>query len=762
MGDKVISTEKQQHIENRKAAKLARKDKFDNSKFGKGWNKFKGVSYTKLQNLARAIVFPIAILPIAGIFLGVGGGLAAAAKTNDWGNGAFQFFTILQSIGNIIFASLGLLFATSIAFGFAKASKGVAAVAGFVAFAAMEVTMSALFLPSTNSAGDAVVLFDPWKLAGDYGIVSVGSNKGMLKSVMGITPTLDLSVLGGILVGWLTALVHNKTYSIRVPRVLAFFGGEKFVPIATFLMGVAMGIVLFFVWPMFLLALYYIGDGLGTAMAGGTEAGGQGGSAGNMVGGMAIAFVFGAFERLLIPAGLHHVFYSPFWYTSAGGQWLKPIIGADGIINSWTTTSGSYTIFFDQMNAVGNTYQISDSAWATLQNLQGGKYFDLYSSQVDQAGWTAGQLHQITYDHFTMEVGTVFSSGRFAFMQYGYPAAAVAIIMLAKKENRARTAGIIGSAAATSFLTGITEPMLFSFLFVAPLLWIFHAGMAGISFALAYALNINVGQGFAAGFIDYCFFGLIPGYGSGIGTTWDAFAGRDGALWIPIIGLLIMTPSYFFGFWAIIKAKDYKTPGRGDEGGDDQALAAVQASLAKGTKNADSAEAQIIKGLGGSANIVDMESKAKEVVVTIKSDKKVNAAFIKTGGVKSPVINETSVVLPADDGQALWDKLDAAMRNTTKQVASSGSDSAGKIGGYDRAFLDLILQGLGGDDNITVLDNCATRLRVTVVDPAKVDDAKLKQARAIAVVKKGNGVQAIYGGEVQNIKVALEKIWKQS
>jgi phosphotransferase system glucose/maltose/N-acetylglucosamine-specific IIC component len=429
MGDKVISTEKQQHIEHRQAAKLARKDKFDNSKFGKGWNKFKGVSYTKLQNLARAIVFPIAILPIAGIFLGVGGGLAAAAKTNDWGNGVFQFFTILQSIGNIIFASLGLLFATSIAFGFAKASKGVAAVAGFVAFAAMEVTMSALFLPSTNSAGDAVVLFDPWKLAGDYGIVSVGSNKGMLKSVMGITPTLDLSVLGGILVGWLTALVHNKTYSIRVPRVLAFFGGEKFVPIATFLMGVAMGIVLFFVWPMFLLALYYIGDGLGTAMAGGTETGGQGGSAGNMVGGMAIAFVFGAFERLLIPAGLHHVFYSPFWYTSAGGQWLKPIIGADGIINSWTTTSGSYTIFFDQMNAVGNTYQISDSAWATLQNLQGGKYFDLYSSQVDQAGWTAGQLHQITYDHFTMEVGTVFSSGRFAFMQYGYPAAAVALLV---------------------------------------------------------------------------------------------------------------------------------------------------------------------------------------------------------------------------------------------------------------------------------------------------------------------------------------------
>ncbi|AGY41378.1 PTS system, N-acetylglucosamine-specific IIA component PTS system, N-acetylglucosamine-specific IIB component PTS system, N-acetylglucosamine-specific IIC component [Mesoplasma florum W37] len=601
---------------------------------------------SKVQNLSRAIVFPIAVLPVAGIMLGVGGGFLAAAQTNNWGNGWVDFFQILKSIGNIVFSMLGILFASSIAFGFAKKSRGVAAVSAMIAFMVMTVTVSALFIPHTNSAGEAVVTFDPWKITGENKLISVGSNKGMLSTVMGIGPTMDLSVLGGILVGWLTAVLHNKTYNIKVPRMLSFFGGERFVPIAAFFMGIGLGIIVFFIWPMIMLALFHIGAGLGTWMNVGSKE-----EYARTSGGIA-AYLFGVFEQLLIPTGLHHVFYTPFWFTSVGGEWYAPVIES-GVITSWNITTGAYTIFFEQMNWVGQQYQISEGAIQFLQDNNLTSYLDLIYKSGDQSF--------IAFNHYTTEVGTGFMSGRFAVYNYGLPAAGLAMIMLAKPENRRQVAGILGSAIVTSMATGIIEPLIFSFIFVAPMLLGVHALIGGFSYLLAYLLNVQAGNGFTAGMIDYIFFGLIPGYSTGVNIIGESgknifgmFAGRNGALWIMIYGILLIAPAYFFSFWGLIKFKDLKTPGRTNDE-NDLSLEMAKKSLTKNKKQNISSET------------------------------------------------------------------------------------------------DLIIEGLGGKENIIEVKNCASRLRVDVININYINEEKLKKTGAAGVIKKGTNVQVIYGPHVQYI-----------
>lgn len=565
----------------------------------------------KVQNLSRAIVFPIAVLPVAGILLGVGGGFLAAAQSNAWGNGWIDFFSIIKSIGNVVFSCLGILFASSIAFGFAKRSKGVAAVSAIILFIVMTVTVSALFIPYSNANGELAVRFDPWKITGSNKLVSTGTNKGMLGSVMGISPTMDLSVLGGILVGWITAVLHNKTYNIQVPRMLSFFGGERFVPIAAFFVGISLGIIIFFVWPMIMLGLFNIGAGLGHWMNVGSKE-----EYARTSGGIA-AYFFGVFEQLLIPTGLHHVFYTPFWFTSVGGEWYSPVV-VDGVITGWTMTTGAYTIFFEQMNWVGQEFQVSNEALKFLQDNNLTAYLDLI--------WTKDSTTYIAFNHYTTEVGTGFMSGRFAVYNYGLPAAGVAMIMLAKKENRREVAGILGSAIITSMATGIIEPLIFSFIFVAPMLLGVHALIAGFSYLFAYLLNIQAGNGFTAGMIDYIFFGLIPGYstsvnviGEGGNKIFGMFAGRNGALWIMIYGILIIAPAYFFSFWALIKFKDLKTPGRSNDE-TDVSLEMTVKSLTKNKKNKNTERTQmIIKALGSTDNIVEVKNCASRLRVEVKN-----------------------------------------------------------------------------------------------------------------------------------------------
>lgn len=672
---------------------LDNSNKFD---FKMHFQKIGGHLFSKLQNLSRAIVLPIAVLPIAGLLLGIGGGLSGAFEAlNKTGShipiGLINIFVIMKAAGNIVFANIGVIFAVSIAFGFAKASKGVAALSGFITFAVMSAVIAGLFFPINNTA-----TFDPWNLTNGKSFDDPEiANSGFFKNILGIPNTFDTSVLGGILIGWLVAVVHNRSYNIRMPRAFAFFAGERFVPILAVFLGLGMGMALFFIWPALLKAFQAIGQGMGSAMNLKVNAiPGQltGDSFKPTVGGAFIAMFFGVTERLLIPTGLHHVQYTPFWYTAVGGEWQNA---------SGELFSGAYPIFFAQFGAEAS-------------------------------------------GHFNQTPGTMFMSGRFAFMQYGYPFAALAMWKLAKPENKKMVAGILGSAALTSFLTGITEPILFSFLFVAPWAYVFDAFMAGISFMIAYCLNIVVGQGFAAGFIDFAFFGILP-----------QFLGKiTGFYWIFATGVL-MAPAYYFGFYGIIKLRNYQTLGRESSNLSTKLAAdSVTSSLDKNTKRSNNKTLNLLKGLGGQSNIVDLESKDQILVVTLNDINLIAKSLIRLSGTKNIKVKNNKLEITYLEGAlAIENQLQANLKNNS-DLKTNTKNSA------QNEQLETIFKGLGGRENITVLDNCATRLRVTVIDSSKVDEELLKTTGAVAVVKKGNAVQVIYGLQVGNIKNNLLNIWK--
>ncbi|WP_308149741.1 PTS transporter subunit EIIC [Spiroplasma sp. AdecLV25b] len=656
--------------------------------FKGSFNKLGGYMFGRMQNLARAIVLPIATLPIAGLLLGIGGGVATALgklHNADHLTALIRIFGIMQAAGNVVFANLGLIFAISIAFGFVKASKGVAALSGFITFAVMTSVINGLFFYDSDTE---ILGFDPWNLGGGASIKD--DKSGVFGNVLGLFPTIDTSVLGGILVGWLISIVHNRSYNIRMPRVLAFFGGERFVPILAVFLGLGMGLAFFFIWPALLVAFKAIGQGLSTGMNTGTMTDGSltGGAFHPTVGGAFIAMFFGITERLLIPTGLHHVQYTPFWYTSVGGTWTD---------ETGKTFVGAYNIFFAQF-----------------------------------ASGATGHMNQTP--------GTMFMSGRFAFMQYGYPFAALAMWKLARPENKKLVGGILGSAALTSFLTGITEPMLFSFLFVAPLCFAFHAFMAGISFMMAYLLNIVVGQGFAAGFIDFSFFGILPA----------ALGKATGFYWIFVTGL-IMAPAYYFGFYYIIKWRNYKTLGR-EEGelATNIAMQGVEASLDKSSKKGKTKAGNLLLGLGGALNIVDIDAKDKVLTATLKDVNISSKALLRLSGTKSVKIAGNKIeIIYADGADSMHTQLQEEM---TKAPVKTSKDK-------NNVMLENIFLGLGGRDNVKLLDNCATRLRVTVIDETKVDDKILKSTGAAGIFKKGTAVQVIYGPQVGNIKNDLLKTW---
>lgn len=667
-----------------------------NFSFKGTFNKLGGHMFGKMQNLARAIVLPIATLPIAGLLLGIGGGVASALKqlpNHENITVVINIFSIMQSAGNVVFANLGLIFAISIAFGFAKASKGVAALSGFITFAVMTSVINGMFFqnPDTNVLG-----FDPWNLAQGQALTpESGKNSGLFSSVLGLFPTFDTSVLGGILVGWVISTVHNHSYNIRMPRILAFFGGERFVPILAVFVGLGMGLAFFFIWPMLLIAFKAIGNGLAIGMSTGQLTDGQltGNEFHPTVGGAFIAMLFGITERLLIPTGLHHVQYAPFWYTGIGGTWTN---------EAGKTFVGAYNIFF-------------------------------------------GQFASNASGHMNQTPGTMFMSGRFAFMQYGYPFAALAMWMLARPENKKLVGGILGSAALTSFLTGITEPMLFSFLFVAPLCFVFHAFMAGISFIMAYLLNIVVGQGFAAGFIDFSFFGILP----------TILGKATGFYWIFVTGL-IMAPAYFFGFYYIIKWRNYKTLGR-EEGqlATNLALQSVESSLDKFSKKGRTKVENLLLGLGGALNIVDIDAKDKVLCVALKDTGVYSKALLRLSGTKSIKVIDNKIEITYLDGAEYVHKDLQEVMTRGCTVTSDTNTNKDK----NNNMLDTIFKGLGGRNNVKLLDNCATRLRVTVIDEDLVDDKVLKLTGAVGIVKKGKAVQVIYGPQVGNIKNDLLKTW---
>jgi len=531
-------------------------------------NKFFGV----LQRVGRSFMLPIAILPVAGLLLGIGSSFTNPTTietynlTSILGDGTFLhgLLVIMAKVGSVIFDNLALLFAVGVAIGMAKAEKEVAAISAVIAYFVMNTAIFALLVLSGQ-------VTDGGEVIGDV-------IEGTIATACGI-PTLQMGVFGGIIVGLGVAALHNRFYRTKLPNALAFFSGTRFVPIISTVVYMFVGIALYFVWPLAQRGIYALG-GLVTGS------------------GYVGTLIFGLIKRALIPFGLHHVFYTPFWHTALGGT--AEVAGQ--------LVEGGQNIFFAELANSGAIAKFSSDA-------------------------------------------TRYFSGEFIFMIFGLPGAALAMYQCAKPEKKKAAGGLLLSAALTCILTGITEPIEFSFLFVAPALFAVQVVLAGSAYMVAHILDIAVGLTFSGGFLDFFLFGILQG--------------NDKTNWLRVIPAgIVYFLLYYFIFKLLIRKFDFKTPGREED---------------------------------------DAETK-------------------------------------------LYTKADVQARERQKRQTN---------------LSEAITAGLGGRDNIADVDCCATRLRCTVKNPEAVDDSALKATGAAGVIRKGSGVQIVYGPQVAGIKTDLQEYLKE-
>ena len=534
-----------------------------------------------LQRVGRSFMLPIALLPIAGLLLGIGSSLTNTAMISAYhlekilgpGTVANSVLTVLSDVGSIIFANLPILFAMGVALGMAENEKATATLAAAISFFVMHETIHALLTITGKIENNSLP-------------------EGSIADVVGIK-SLEMGVFGGIIVGLGVAALHNRFYKIRLPGVISFFGGTRFVPIISTVVYTAVGVLMFFLWPYIQTAIYALGGLVRSSGYVGT-------------------LVYGFIERILIPFGLHHVFYLPFWQTGLGGSAV-----IDGNL-----VAGAQNIFFAELASP--------------------------STEV-----------------FSVEA-TRFMSGKFPLMIFGLPGMALAMYRCARPEKRRAAGGLLLSAALTAALTGITEPLEFTFLFVAPSMYFIHSMLAGVSYMLMHLLKVGVGMTFSGGIIDFLLFGVLQGQKK---TNW---------IMIPIVGVAYFAVYYLlFGF--MIRKFNFATPGR--------------------------------------------ETDGSEVKLYTRADyddrKKRRRAGDETVPPSEPALSDADVGLESTSS--------------------------------------LILRGLGGRENIENIDACATRLRVTVKNPGLVTDALLKKSGAAGVIRRGDGIQVVYGPQVSVIKSELEE-----
>ncbi|MED5247601.1 maltose/glucose-specific PTS transporter subunit IIC [Priestia sp. LL-8] len=503
-------------------------------------------AFEQAQQFGKSFMLPIAVLPAAGLLLGIGGALSNPNTITAYPFLNFAWlqaiFTIMSSAGSIVFSNLPIIFAVGVAVGLARSDKGTAGLAAMIGYFVMNSTINALLTINHDLAKENLAK----------------AGQGLLVGIQ----SLETGVFGGIIIGVTTAFLHNKYNKIQLPQVLGFFGGSRFIPIIVSFASILVGVILFLVWPFIQQFINLLGEVVtGTGVIG--------------------TFFYGFILRMLGPLGLHHIFYLPFWQTALGGT-----LEIKGHI-----ITGTQNIFFAQLADPSTT-----------------KYYDGVSR---------------------------FMSGRFITMMFGLPGAALAIYHCAKPENKKLVGGLLLSAALTSFLTGITEPLEFSFLFVAPILYVFHALFDGLAFMLSHILSITVGQTFSGGLIDFILFGILQGIDK---TNW---------IFVPLVGILWFF-LYYFTFKFLITKRDLKVLGR---------------------------------------------EESKQEVHQVK----------------------------------------ATERTQT------------------------IVQGLGNEQNIVVVDCCATRLRVTVKKEDLIKEELIKQTGAKGIIKKGNGIQIVYGPQVTIIKNEIEE-----
>lgn len=525
-----------------------------------------------LQRVGRSFMLPIAILPVAGLLLGIGSSftnettIATYGLTAILGKGTIlnSLLIIMNQVGSAVFNNLPLIFAVGVAIGMAHKEKEVSALSALIAFFVMNTAINAMLQVNGEILAD--------------GSISADVLEGTITSVCGIQ-SLQMGVFGGIIVGLGVAALHNRFHMIELPSALSFFGGSRFVPIISTVVYMFVGILMYFVWPVVQNGIYAMG-GLVTGS------------------GYIGTLVFGIIKRALIPFGLHHVFYMPFWQTAVGGTME---VGGQLV-------QGGQNIFFAQL---------ADSAHVA---------------------------------HFSADA-TRYFSGEFIFMIFGLPGAALAMYRCARPEKKKQAGGLLLSAALACMFTGITEPLEFSFLFVAPALFAVQVILAGSAYMIAHILNVAVGLTFSGGFLDLFLFGILQG--------------NEKTSWLRIIPVGII---YFFLYYGIftfmIKKFNFKTPGREED----------------------------------------------------------------------------------DEETKLYTKADVNAKNAENQTTSASADPVS----------ETITRGLGGKANITGVDCCATRLRLTVADSSKVKEALIKTTGSRGIIIKGQGVQIIYGPQVTVIKAKLE------
>ena len=531
-----------------------------------------------LQRVGRSFMLPIALLPVAGLLLGIGSSftnetMLAAYGLNSVIHPGTLIYTILDVMsqtGSAVFNNLALLFAMGVAIGMARKEKEVAALSGAVAYIIMNTAIQAMI----NAAG---------------GVDAMPANS--TTTMLGIT-TLQMGVFGGIVVGLGVAALHNKFYKIELPQVLAFFGGTRFVPIISSIVYLVVGIAMFYIWPVVQSGIAALG-----ALV--------------LASGYAGTFIYGLLERALIPFGLHHVFYMPFWQTAVGGTAI-----IDGV-----TVTGAQNIFFAELASKATTV-FSVSA-------------------------------------------TRFMAGKFPFMMFGLPGAALAMYQCAKPEKKKAAGGLLLSAALTAFLTGITEPLEFTFIFVALPMYAVHCVLAGLSFMLMHILNVGVGMTFSGGLIDLVLFGVMQGNAK---THW---------VWVVVVGAVYFV-LYYIIFRFMISKFNYKTPGRDDAEevklytrADVNARNAASGSVPAGN---DPVSALIVEGLGGAANLSDVDCCATRLRCTVKDAALVKQDVLKASGASGVICKGNGVqVVYGPKVAVIKAKLEDYLENAPKTSAATAA-----------------------------------------------------------------------------------------
>ena len=548
--------------------------------------------FSLLQRIGQSFMLPIALLPIAGIFLGIGSSLTNTNMLAAYhlkglmgpGTAPYILFSLLNSAGSIIFDNLPILFAVGVAIGMARSEKATAALSSIIAFFVMHSTIGSLITYTGRSHSFLT---------------------GATTEIVGIT-SLQMGVFGGIIVGLGVAALHNRFYKIELPKVFSFFGGTHFIPIISAITYVGIGILMFYIWPPIQILINDAGKLVLMSGYGGT-------------------FVYGLLERALIPFGLHHVFYMPFWQTAVGGREL---------VNG-QLIEGAQNIFFAELASPDTS-------------------------------------------HFSV-AATRFMSGKFPLMMFGLPGAALAMYTCARPENKKAVGSLLLSAAISSAVTGITEPLEFAFLFVAPPLYVIHCAFAGLSYMLMHMLNVGIGMTFSGGFLDFFLFGILQGNTK---TSW---------LHVIPVGILYFIV-YFIVFRVMILKFNYQTPGH-------------EKDNAAPVNNADNKSQQILDGLGGLENISDLSCCATRLRVTLHRPSKLNKEKLLATGAAAVVANGDGVQVVYGPEVTV---IHARLQDYIAQIISASSSTADNSAAVPTTSAEISNPAVSAEakdsDNLSVAD----------------------------------------------------------